>query len=143
MGYYLKVMYFIEKENLGERVCILGYRQDALQILKCMDFYVSSSLSEGLPINMLEACAARIPAIATEITGNKDILRNSAFGVLVEPDSPKSLARGILKMIQLTQKERDILTQNASNRIENHFSIEEFATKTVLLYKQVLRKDIT
>jgi len=138
VDYYLKVKELIEKENLTEHVRILGYRQDAIEILKCMDFYISSSLSEGLPISMLEAFAAGVPTIATEITGNKDILRNSVFGVLAEPHSPESLSRGIVKMIQLTQKERDILVRNAYNRINNHFTIDEMASKTALLYKHVL-----
>ena len=58
-----------KKENLTEHVRILGYRDDALKILKCMDFYISPSLSEGLPISMLEALASGIPTIATEIAG--------------------------------------------------------------------------
>jgi len=138
--YYLETKEFIEKENLTEHIRILGYREDAIDILKCMDFYISSSLSEGLPISMLEAFAARIPTIATEITGNKDILRNSIFGVLTEPDSPESLSRGIIKMIQLTAKERNILVRNAYNRISDHFTIDEMASKTSLLYKHVLSK---
>ncbi|MDP6809001.1 MAG: glycosyltransferase [Desulfobacterales bacterium] len=140
-NYYLQVKELIEKENLTKHVCILGYREDAIKILKCMDFYISSSLSEGLPISMLEAFAAGIPAIATEIAGNKDILRNSVFGILVEPHSPESISRGIIKMNQMPQKERDILARNAYNRVNNHFTIDEMAAKTALLYKHVLSKN--
>jgi len=139
--YYLETKELIEKENLTEHVRILGYRQDAIDILKCMDFYISPSLSEGLPISMLEAFAAGIPTIATEITGNKDILRNSVFGVLAEPDSPESLSYGIIKMIQLTSKERDLLVRNAYNRINDHFTIDEMTGKTAFLYKHVLSKN--
>ena len=137
--YYLKAVGLIEKENLSGHVRILGYRQDALKILKCMDFFISPSLSEGLPISILEAFAAEIPTIATEITGNKDIVRNSVFGVLAEPDSVEGLSQAIAKMVQLEQRDRDILKRNAYNRVKNHFSIEEMAGKTVLLYNQVLK----
>ena len=137
--YYLKAMNLIEKENLSGHVRILGYRQDALEILKCMDFFISPSLSEGLPISILEAFAAEIPTIATEITGNKDVVRNSVFGVLAEPDSVEGLSQAIAKMVQLEQHDRDILKRNAYNRVKNHFSIEEMAGKTVLLYNQVLK----
>ena len=105
-----------------------------------MDIYVSASLSEGLPISILEAIASKTPIVATEIIGNKDILRNSVYGMLVEPNSPKSLAKGITKMIQLTKKEQDIMVENAYNRLKNHFSISEMAQKTRLLYNQVLNK---
>jgi len=136
--YNLKVKEFIEKENLMEHVRILGYRQDAIEILKCMDFYISSSLSEGLPISLLEAFAAGIPVIATEITGNKDILRNSVFGMLVEPNSQESIRRGIVKMVQSSPKERDIVVRNAINRVKDHFTVDEMVGKTALLYKHVL-----
>ena len=76
---------------MSEYIRILEYRQDALEILKCCDFYISSSLSEGLPISILEAIASNVPTIATEITGNKDILPNSVFGILATPNSPESL----------------------------------------------------
>ena len=137
--YYLKAVGLIEKENLSGHVRILGYREDTLKILKCMDFFISPSLSEGLPISMLEAFAAEIPTIATEITGNKDIVRNSVFGVLAEPDSVEGLSQAIAKMVQLEQRDRDILKRNAYNRVKNHFSIEKMAGKTVLMYNQILK----
>ena len=140
-NYYLKMTSFIKKEDLTEHVRILGYRKDALEILKCMDFYISPSLSEGLPISILEAISSRIPIVATEIAGNKDILRNSAFGILVEPNSPECLSLGIIRITQLTQNELNILTRNAYNRIKKEFSVEEMASKTVLLYKKILRKN--
>ena len=137
-GYYLKVKDLIEKESLSKYIRILGYRQDTLKILKCMDFYISPSLSEGLPISVLEALASKVPTIATEIIGNKDILPNSVFAVLTEPDSPEALCRGIIKMIQLTRGERELLSRNAYNRIKKHFSVDEMANRTILLYNKVL-----
>jgi len=139
--YYLKVKSLIDKENLTDYVRILGYRQDTVKILKCFDFYISSSLSEGLPISMLEAFASGIPTIATEIAGNKDILCNSTFGVLAEPGSPESLYNGIIKMVHLTQDERDFFSGNGYNRIKTHFSIDEMVFKTDLLYKKIIKKN--
>ena len=139
--YYAKAQSYIEQSNLTTHIRILGYREDALEILKCMDFYISSSLSEGLPISMLEAFAAEIPTIATEISGNKDIVSNSVFGVLTESGSADSISNGILKMVRMTQKERSILTRNALNRIRDHFLIEQMTQKTSLLYNQILNKN--
>ena len=139
-GYYLKAKTLIEREHLTEHVRILGYRQDALEILKCMDFYISPSLSEGLPISLLEAFAAGVPVIATEISGNKDVLHNSDFGILSDPGSPKSLAQGIRKMLALSERERDIIVQNALNRVKDNFSVDTMADETFRLYRQVLSK---
>ena len=105
-----------------------------------MDFYISPSLSEGLPISLLEAFAAGVPAIATEIPGNKDILRNSDFGILSDPGSPKSLAQGIRKMLSLSERERNVIAQNAFNRVKDNFSVATMADETFRLYRQVLNK---
>jgi len=137
-NYYLSIKRLIEEKGLSEHVRILGYRSDALKILKCLDIYISASLSEGLPISILEALASKIPTIATDIKGNKDILRNTVFGLLVKPNSTVSLAEGVIKMTQLSQKERVIMTHNAHNRIKNNFSINEMVNKTTLLYNLVL-----
>ncbi|MDP6477423.1 MAG: glycosyltransferase [Nitrospinaceae bacterium] len=139
-NYYLKAKALIEKEHLTEHVRILGYRQDALKILKCMDFYISPSLSEGLPISLLEAFAAGVPVIATRIPGNKDILCNSDFGVLSDPGLPKSLAQGIRKMLAFSERERNIISQNAFNRVKSNFSVTTMTDKTFQLYRQVLNK---
>ena len=90
---------------------------------------------------MLEAFASGIPTIATEITGNKNILCNSTFGVLAEPGSPESLYNGIIKMIHLTDDERDFFSRNGYNRIKTHFSIDEMVFKTDLLYKKIIKKN--
>ena len=105
-----------------------------------MDFYISPSLSEGLPISLLEAFAAGVPVIATEIPGNKDVLSNSAFGVLSDPGSPESLAFGIQKMLTLPEWERDIISQNAFNRVKDNFSVTAMADETFRLYRRVLNK---
>ena len=111
--------------------------------LKIVDFYISPSLSEGLPISILEAISSWIPIVATEIAGNKDILRNSAFGILVELDSPECLALGIFKITQLTQNELNMLTRNAYNRIKKNFSIDQMTGKTFLIYNQILNDNKT
>jgi len=137
-SYYLEIKQLIEEKGLSEHVCILGYRRDALKVLKCLDIYISASLTEGLPISILEALASKIPTIATDIRGNKDILCNSVFGLLVKPNSAASLAQGVIKMTQLSQTDRKIMTRNSHNRIRKNFSINEMANKTKLLYNLVL-----
>jgi len=57
----------------------------------------------------------------------------------VEPNSPESLSQGIIQMLNLPTKEREVMTKNASNRIKSHFSIDEMVSKTVLLYNQVVK----
>ena len=89
--YYLQAKALIERKHLEEHVRILGYRQDALKILKCMNYFILPSLSEGLPLSLLEAAAAKVPAIATKISGNKDILCHECPYIGVQAGCPENL----------------------------------------------------
>ena len=136
---YIKtIKQFIEFNGLNEWVKILGSREDALELLKCIDFYISSSQSEGLPYNLLEALALRKPVIATDISGNNDIIRKSVEGILIPANSAKSVTRGILNMLELGTEEQQAMVQNGIARIRDQFSLKMMTEKTLALYKKVL-----
>ncbi|MZG53206.1 MAG: glycosyltransferase family 4 protein [Nitrospinae bacterium] len=138
---YIKTIeQFIEFNGLNEWVKILGPREDALELLKCVDFYISPSQSEGLPYNLLEALGVRKPVIATDIPGNNDIIRKSVEGILVPSNSAKSLAHGILNMLELGAAERQAMEQNGIARLRDQFSLERMTEKTFALYKKVLEE---
>ncbi len=136
--YQREVENYVSSNNLEKFVALLGDRQDAVKILKCMDAYVSSSLTEGLPLSLLEAFAAGVPIVATDIPGHKDVVRNSVFGLLLSKNSAQGLSRGILKMLSLRPEERKILSRNGIDRIKNKFSLEAMAKNTVSLYETIL-----
>ncbi len=136
--YIKKIKQYIQEKGLTESVKILGSREDALEILKCVDFYISPSQSEGLPYNLLEALAVGKPVIATDIPGNNDIIRKSVEGILIPANSPRSLAHGILNMLELGSAERQAMQQNGKARIRDQFSLRVMTEKTFSLYKKVL-----
>ncbi len=119
-------------------VKILGAREDALEILKSIDFYISPSRSEGLPYNLLEALAVGKPVIATDIPGNNDIIRKSVEGILVPVNLAKTLAHGILSLLELGPAERKAMQQNGEARIRDQFSLSLMTEKTFSIYKKVL-----
>jgi len=119
-------------------VKILGPREDALEILKSIDFYISSSRSEGLPYNLLEALAVGKPLMATDIPGNNDIVRKSVEGILVPVNLARTLAHGILTLLELGPEERKAMQQNGEARIRDQFSLSLMTQKTFSLYKKVL-----
>lgn len=70
------------------------------------EMYVSSGLgegAEGLSLAILEAMAAGLPVVATNISGNRDIIKNGENGFLVPPDDPAHLAEAILWLLNDNQ----------------------------------------
>jgi glycosyltransferase involved in cell wall biosynthesis len=136
---YIKMIkQYIHENGLDEAVKILGVREDALEIIKSIDFYISPSRSEGLPYNLLEALAAGKPVMATDIPGNNDIIRKSVEGILVPVNSARTLAHGILTLLELGPEERQAMQQNGKARIQDQFSLNLMAEKTFSIYKKVL-----
>jgi len=124
--------------NLSRKIAILGYRENAFEILKIMDAYITTSLSEGLPYNILEAIALERPVIATDIPGNNDIIRDSIEGILIPSNSIDGIRQGILKMFYMKEDRRNSLIRKASERLEKDFSLEKMTSSVFSLYKKAL-----
>ena len=136
---YIKMItQYIHENGLDDTVKILGAREDALEILKSIDFYISPSRSEGLPYNLLEALAVGKPVMATDIPGNNDIIRKSVEGILVPVNSARNLDHGILTLLELGPEERKAMRQNGKVRIRDEFSLNLMSEKTFSIYKKVL-----
>ena len=63
-----------ERLGLGERVRLLGYRPDAIDVLAACDVFVLASAYEGLPVALMEACALGLPAVLTDVGGMRAAL---------------------------------------------------------------------
>ena len=138
---YIKtIKQYIHDNALDEVVKIIGAREDALEILKSIDFYISPSRSEGLPYNLLEALAVGKPVMATDIPGNNDIIRKSVEGILVPVNLAKTLAHGVLSLLELGPAERKAMQQNGEARIRDQFSLSIMTEKTFSIYKKVLEE---
>ena len=86
-------------ELVPGRVVFTGHTDDALPYLAAGDIFVLPSLAEGLPGALIEAMAAGLPCIATDIPGNRELVRDGETGSLVPVGSPEALAHAIRIML--------------------------------------------
>ncbi len=112
----------VKKLNLGNRVIFLGNieQKDIPQYLHISDIFVRPSLSEGQGISFLEAMAAELPVIATEVGGIPDFLRDRQTGLFCEANNPQSIADAVTELInnpKLVLK----LAQNARKMVEERY----------------------
>jgi len=98
--------------GLTENVFLPGYRSHAARYLTYFRAFVLPSLTEGLPITLLEAIRARIPVVATDVGGIPELIQDSRGGLLVKPRSASSLATA-LKSLYDNKDIADTLTQSA------------------------------
>ena len=65
--------------GVDNKVILLGYRRDVVELCKSADMYIHPSYREGLPVALMEAVACGIPCMASNIRGCNDLLSNSLF----------------------------------------------------------------
>ncbi len=82
-----------EREMLTDLVCFLGERTEACRMMKGCDLFVLPSRWEGLPVSLLEAVFNRVPVLASDTCGNREVVRHGVNGLLFENENPESLRR--------------------------------------------------
>jgi len=114
---------FVNNHRLTERVLFLGYRTDISELLKMMDVFCLPSLREGLPIGLIEAMAARLPVVGTNVEGIRDVITPNVDGLLVELGDVPAL-RDALTGLTRDLLWRDKLGTAARNKAVERYSLQ-------------------
>ena len=112
---------YLHENGLESSVILTGPVIDAYQLLKAFDVFVLSSLSEGLPLVILEAMIANLPIIATDVGGVKDTIADK--GKLIPSENAEALIAAMQDYIQLDAQHLQSLGKDLRIRAENEFSI--------------------
>jgi len=128
-----------EAMNLGisDYVRYLGFRSDVPELLSLMDIFVLPSLSECLPLSVLEAMAFSIPAVVTNVGGNREIIDDGVTGYVVPAGDPERLAEKILLLLR-DKKNAECIGLKGSETIGRKFSIDKMLEQYRSLYNSLL-----
>lgn len=85
--------------GLADRLHLLGRRDDVPRLLKTADVFVFPSRTEGLPNAILEAMAAGVPVVATDVPGCRDLVIHERSGLLVPVDDAAALADEVDRLL--------------------------------------------
>jgi glycosyltransferase involved in cell wall biosynthesis len=127
----------VQRDGLEGFVHFTGRRDDGPQMLAAMDVHVCSSRSEGMSNAVLEAMAAGLPVVATDVGDNGWLLDGGRAGVLVPPRAPQSLASAICGLAG-DEAVRHALCDAARRRVCGQFTSAGTRQHHVLLYSSVL-----
>lgn len=122
--------------GLADRVHLLGFREDVPALLQAIDVFALPSLSEGLPLAVIEAMAAGRPVVATAVGGTCEVLRDDDTGLLVPPGDPAALAAGIGRLLAQADT-RTRLTANAARQVAREFDMATTMKRYLELYDRL------
>jgi glycosyltransferase involved in cell wall biosynthesis len=123
--------------GVADRVLFLGHRTDVPDLLAAADVFVLPSSNEGLPLALLEATAAGIPVIASDIGGNRDIVTDGETGLLVPVDDANALGSAINRLVQDPAYARRLGEAGAA-RFEERYTATAMARGVERVYREVL-----
>lgn len=122
-----------EREILEHQIALAGFIPNAYRYLSAFDAFILPSTKEGLPYVIMEAMAAGIPVIASNVGGIPDLIDHEENGLLVPPKNSKELAKAIRELTE-NKLLAEQLSQNAAQKIKIKFSLETMIKKTMELY---------
>ena len=122
--------------GLEGRVVFAGLRQDVPELLPGLDALVFSSLREGLSMAMLEAMAAGVPVVATNVGGTPELVTHGVTGLLVPPARPEAIADALESLLADAPR-ADAIRRAARLRVEERFSLERMTAAYAALYAAV------
>jgi glycosyltransferase involved in cell wall biosynthesis len=126
-----------ERLGMEDRVLFLGYRSDARALMGLLDVLVVPSMTEGSPLIVLEAMAAGVPVVASDVGGVPDQARHGEEGLLVPPGDPEALAGAMGELLRDPKRARR-LGAAGRRRTENGFSHETLVRRIEGVYRAVL-----
>jgi glycosyltransferase involved in cell wall biosynthesis len=119
--------------GVADRLHLLGLRDDVDTVLAAADVFVQPSLSEGLPLAVLEAMAAGLPVVATRVGGVAEAVRDGETGYLVPSADPPALADALAKVLG-SEDRGAAFGARGRMRAEQEFSIGVMAERYRNLY---------
>jgi len=126
-----------EENKLKQHAIAIGVNQyidfidwidfkDMPTYLNSCDIYVSTALSDGTPVSMLEAMACGRPCIITDVGGVSEWIKDDVTGLLIKPEQPKELAKKIIELANNSER-RGMMGNNARNLVL------KFASKSTIM----------
>ena len=136
-AYFEELQAMVRDLGLSERFHFLGLVKDLRAHLQTAQLFVLPSRSEGFSNALIEAMAAGLPCIATDVGGNAEAIQDGISGTIVAPEAPGSLASAMLEMFAspMAASQMGLAAQRA---VEAKFTADAMAHKVARMYTALI-----
>jgi len=125
-------------KGLGDRVLVLGHRDDVPSILAASDVVADASYAGlGITGSIREALACERPVVATSVEGMPELVIDGETGLLVKPRAPEAMAAALLRVLR-DPTAAQTMARAGRKRVEAHFSLRAKLEATEALYRRLV-----
>jgi glycosyltransferase involved in cell wall biosynthesis len=123
--------------GIAGNVAFLGAQKNIREYLHICDVLALPSLSEGMPIALIEALAAGVAVVSTKVGGIPELISDCEHGYLVENNNDVEMANRIIKLLQ-DEKIRKYFRKNGQERVREFFNIDKTVGEYTELYSSLV-----
>lgn len=127
----------IRERGLEQTVTLAGTRNDIAELLSAANVFLLSSISEGIPLTVIEAMAARRPVVSTAVGGLPELIEHGVSGMLAPSGDASSLAASLVQLYQSSEL-RSQMAEVAASRAHEKFSLQGMLNSYRDVYRDVL-----
>jgi L-malate glycosyltransferase len=127
--------------GIEARVRFLGVRLDVPDILRAIEVFALTSLSEAASLALLEAMASAVPAVVTDVGGNPEMVRHGAEGLLVPRGDAAATAAALLRLLD-NPAEAAAMGAAGRARVLERYRFEQTIQSYLSLYRRLCRHDL-
>jgi glycosyltransferase involved in cell wall biosynthesis len=128
----------VDRLGAGDRIKLLGYRDDAVRVMTAFDIFTLSSRHEGLPVALMDALALGLPVVSTAVGGINQAVTDGTEARLVPSDDPATLAEAIVAVAGDAERRRDMA--RASEARSRAFDVARPTKRLEEIYAAVARQ---
>ncbi len=126
--------------GLSRTVEFIGVQENVPALLENMDALVLATVTqEAFGRSIIEAQAAGVPVVATRVGGVVDIIEDGVNGILCNPEDPKDMSQGVLRIYR-DKALAERLSCSGRKNVEERFTLDRMAADTVKIYEEAMRQ---
>ncbi len=127
----------VQQKGLASHFTFTGFRNDIYRVLPSLDILLFPSEKEGLGTTILDAFAARVAVVTSNVGGIPELISHGQNGMMAERKNPDKLAQYCLQLLEQPEL-RQKLVHKALHTVQS-FSKENMARKVLAVYREVLK----
>jgi glycosyltransferase involved in cell wall biosynthesis len=133
-----KIQHLAVQRGVKDQVLLLGLRTDIPRLLHAADVFLLTSVTEGIPLTLIEAMAAGLPVVSTGVGGVGEVIEAQRTGLLAPSGDDAALAQGVLRLAG-SPRLRAELGERGRRRALALFSDDRMHDGYARLYREMLR----
>lgn len=137
-----ELLEYLTANQLDKHIVFLGIQENIPSLLPNFDVFSLTSFSEGLSFSLIEAQAAGLPAVVTNVGGNPEVIVDGENGFLVPSDSEEAVANAIYQLYEDRELRRK-MSQTARHMMKIKFDVTNMVKEYEKLYSNIVNRKVT